>query len=98
MTFSCHIWNQNTLDNLAKDNIQLGINYDVPIRAARPYCINIWPKTTLVVYNKSHPIHLKKMVELEYLQKRRSAIAQLAEWNEKKGDDGKYVSAKRIEL
>ncbi|MFS1467213.1 LysR family transcriptional regulator [Vibrio lentus] len=85
VTFSCNIWNQNTLDNLAKDNIQLGINYDVQIGSKAILHKHLAEDHFKLYANKSHPIHLKKIVEFEYLSECRFAIAQLAEWNEKEG-------------
>lgn len=85
VTFSCHVWNQYTLDNVIKDTIQIGINYEVPLANKAVLTQHIAEDRFKLYAQHAHPIHKEKKVEFDYLAKCSFAIAQLAEWNEKEG-------------
>lgn len=85
LTLSCHQWNPYSLDSLAKDTVQIGVNYQVPV-ANKPILARELAQDKFKLYaRKGHPIFNNKKLDFKLLSQCQFTIAAMSQWNEKEG-------------
>lgn len=85
VTFSCHLWNKYTLENIETDQIYMGIHYDIDVPNKLVVASCLLKDRFKAYVSDKHPLNKQSKITINDLSHYPITTAILPNWNDRKG-------------